>query len=118
MIAVDPDCQNQGLGLDLVTFAVDRITELGLPLARDRHRRRPGARPGPPRLRKGRLHPASLGSLLQGTPWRPETALDEDHTTHQGRVRSSDHPAPRRRPMRLPHSSRRISGCRPRPPSV
>ena len=33
MIAVDPDCQNQGLGLDLVTFAVDRITELGLPLA-------------------------------------------------------------------------------------
>ena len=33
MIAVDPDYQNQGIGLDLVTFAVDRFTEQGLPLA-------------------------------------------------------------------------------------
>jgi ribosomal protein S18 acetylase RimI-like enzyme len=33
MIAVDPDYQNQGIGLDLVTFAVDRIAELGMALA-------------------------------------------------------------------------------------
>ena len=33
MIAVDPDYQNQGIGLTLVNFAVDRVTELGLPLA-------------------------------------------------------------------------------------
>lgn len=33
MIAVDPECQNQGIGLALVTFAVDRIAELGIPLA-------------------------------------------------------------------------------------
>ena len=33
MIAVDPDCQNQGIGLALVDFAVDRITELGISLA-------------------------------------------------------------------------------------
>jgi len=33
MIAVDPDYQNRGLGLALVNFATDRITELGLPLA-------------------------------------------------------------------------------------
>ena len=33
MLAVDPDHQNQGIGLDLVTFAVDRIAELGIPLA-------------------------------------------------------------------------------------
>lgn len=32
MLAVDPDHQNQGIGLDLVTFAVDRIAELGIPL--------------------------------------------------------------------------------------
>ena len=33
MIAVDPACQNRGTGLALVEFAVDRIAELGLPLA-------------------------------------------------------------------------------------
>ena len=33
MIAVDPDYQNRGVGLGLVNFAVDRIAELGLPLA-------------------------------------------------------------------------------------
>jgi ribosomal protein S18 acetylase RimI-like enzyme len=33
MIAVDPGYQNRGIGLNLVTFAVDRITELGIPLA-------------------------------------------------------------------------------------
>jgi GNAT superfamily N-acetyltransferase len=33
MLAVDPDYQNHGIGLDLVTFAVDRIVELGIPLA-------------------------------------------------------------------------------------
>lgn len=33
MIAVDPDYQNRGVGLDLVNFAVDRIAELGIPLA-------------------------------------------------------------------------------------
>jgi ribosomal protein S18 acetylase RimI-like enzyme len=33
MVAVDPDYQNRGIGLNLVTFAVDRITELGIPLA-------------------------------------------------------------------------------------
>lgn len=33
MIAVDPDYQNRGIGLALVNFATDRITELGLPLA-------------------------------------------------------------------------------------
>jgi len=33
MLAVDPDYQNQGIALDLVTFAVDRIAELGIPLA-------------------------------------------------------------------------------------
>ena len=33
MIAVDPGYQNRGIGLNLVTFAVDRITEQGLPLA-------------------------------------------------------------------------------------
>jgi ribosomal protein S18 acetylase RimI-like enzyme len=33
MVAVDPEYQNQGVGLALVAFAVDRMTELGLPLA-------------------------------------------------------------------------------------
>lgn len=33
MIAVDPDHQNQGIGLDLVNFAVDAIAGLGIPLA-------------------------------------------------------------------------------------
>ena len=33
MLAVDPDYQSQGIGLALVDFAVDRITELGIPLA-------------------------------------------------------------------------------------
>jgi ribosomal protein S18 acetylase RimI-like enzyme len=33
MIAVDPAHQNQGIGLDLVNFAVERIAELGIPLA-------------------------------------------------------------------------------------
>lgn len=33
MVAVDPDYQNEGLGLALVNFAVDRIAELGIPLA-------------------------------------------------------------------------------------
>jgi GNAT superfamily N-acetyltransferase len=33
MVAVDPGYQNRGAGLELVTFAVDRITELGIPLA-------------------------------------------------------------------------------------
>lgn len=33
LIAVDPDHQNHGIGLALVNFATDRITELGLPLA-------------------------------------------------------------------------------------
>jgi ribosomal protein S18 acetylase RimI-like enzyme len=33
MIAVDPDYQNRGIGLALVNFATDQITELGLPLA-------------------------------------------------------------------------------------
>jgi len=33
MIAVDPAYQNRGIGLGLVNFAVDRIAELGLPLA-------------------------------------------------------------------------------------
>jgi ribosomal protein S18 acetylase RimI-like enzyme len=33
MLAVDPDYQGRGIGLDLVTFAVDRIAELGIPLA-------------------------------------------------------------------------------------
>jgi ribosomal protein S18 acetylase RimI-like enzyme len=33
MIAVDPDYQDRGIGLALVNFATDRITELGLPLA-------------------------------------------------------------------------------------
>ncbi len=33
MIAVDPDYQNRGIGLALVTFAVDRIAERGMALA-------------------------------------------------------------------------------------
>ncbi len=33
MVAVDPGYQNRGIGLELVNFAVDRIAELGLPLA-------------------------------------------------------------------------------------
>jgi ribosomal protein S18 acetylase RimI-like enzyme len=33
MLAVDPDCQQRGIGVALVDFAVDRITELGIPLA-------------------------------------------------------------------------------------
>lgn len=33
MLAVDPDYQQQGIGMALVSFAVDRITELGIPLA-------------------------------------------------------------------------------------
>ena len=33
MLAVDPDYQHQGIGQALVSFAVDRITELGIPLA-------------------------------------------------------------------------------------
>jgi ribosomal protein S18 acetylase RimI-like enzyme len=33
MLAVDPDYQQQGIGIALVDFAVDRITELGIPLA-------------------------------------------------------------------------------------
>ncbi len=33
MVAVDPGHQNRGIGLALVNFAVDRIAELGLPLA-------------------------------------------------------------------------------------
>jgi ribosomal protein S18 acetylase RimI-like enzyme len=33
MLAVDPDYQQRGIGLALVSFAVDRITELGIPLA-------------------------------------------------------------------------------------
>ena len=33
MLAVDPDYQQQGIGHALVDFAVDRITELGIPLA-------------------------------------------------------------------------------------
>jgi ribosomal protein S18 acetylase RimI-like enzyme len=33
MVAVDPGYQNRGIGLELVDFAVDRITALGLPLA-------------------------------------------------------------------------------------
>jgi ribosomal protein S18 acetylase RimI-like enzyme len=33
MVAVDPDYQNEGIGLALVNFAVDRIAELGIPLA-------------------------------------------------------------------------------------
>lgn len=33
MVAVDPDYQNRGIGLAVVNFATDRITELGLPLA-------------------------------------------------------------------------------------
>lgn len=32
MVAVDPDYQNNGIGLDLIAFAVDRIAELGIPL--------------------------------------------------------------------------------------
>jgi ribosomal protein S18 acetylase RimI-like enzyme len=33
MLAVDPDYQQRGIGHALVSFAVDRITELGIPLA-------------------------------------------------------------------------------------
>ena len=33
VVAVDPDHQNQGIGLALVNFAAGRITELGVPLA-------------------------------------------------------------------------------------
>jgi ribosomal protein S18 acetylase RimI-like enzyme len=33
MLAVDPDYQQRGIGIALVDFAVDRITELGIPLA-------------------------------------------------------------------------------------
>jgi ribosomal protein S18 acetylase RimI-like enzyme len=33
MVAVDPGYQDRGIGLELVNFAVDRITVLGLPLA-------------------------------------------------------------------------------------
>ena len=33
MLAVDPGYQQRGIGLALVNFAVDRITELGIPLA-------------------------------------------------------------------------------------
>jgi GNAT superfamily N-acetyltransferase len=33
MVAVDPDFQNQGIGLALVSFAVEEIGRLGIPLA-------------------------------------------------------------------------------------
>jgi GNAT superfamily N-acetyltransferase len=33
MVAVDPDYQQRGVGIALVDFALDRITELGIPLA-------------------------------------------------------------------------------------
>jgi GNAT superfamily N-acetyltransferase len=33
MIAVDPGHQNEGIGLDLVNFAIDRMTERGVRLA-------------------------------------------------------------------------------------
>jgi len=85
MIAVDPDYQNQGTGLDLVTFAVDRITEQGLPLAQIGTGGDPRSRPGPPRLEEGRLHP---GPVLQGTAWRSATGLGG--LGQRGRVPAAD----------------------------
>jgi ribosomal protein S18 acetylase RimI-like enzyme len=33
MVAVDPECQRRGIGLTLVSLAVDEISKLGIPLA-------------------------------------------------------------------------------------
>lgn len=33
MVAVDPQCQNRGIGLTLVSLAVEEISKLGIPLA-------------------------------------------------------------------------------------
>jgi GNAT superfamily N-acetyltransferase len=33
MVAVDPDCQSRGIGLTLVSLAVEEISKLGIPLA-------------------------------------------------------------------------------------
>jgi GNAT superfamily N-acetyltransferase len=33
MVAVDPECQSRGIGLTLVSLAVEEISKLGIPLA-------------------------------------------------------------------------------------
>ena len=78
MLAVDPDYQQRGIGLALVSFAVDRITELGIPLAEIGTGGDPGhARPAA--LRESRVHARPACPLFQGaaiarTPTPPPPA--------------------------------------------
>lgn len=68
MIAVDPDYQNQGIGLDLVTFAVDRITEQGLPLAQIGTGGDPGHAPARHVYEKAGFTPVPLVQYYKALP--------------------------------------------------
>ena len=65
MLAVDPDYQQRGIGRALVSFAVDRITELGIPLAEIGTGGDPGT-PRPGGLRESGVHPRPACPLFQG----------------------------------------------------
>jgi len=68
MIAVDPDYQNQGTGLDLVTFAVDRIAEQGLPLAQIGTGGDPGHAPARHVYEKAGFTPVPLVQYYKALP--------------------------------------------------
>ena len=65
---------------------MDRITELGLPLAEIGTGGDPGHAPARHVYEKAGFTPVPLVQLLQGTPWRPETALDDSGGTRQHRL--------------------------------
>ena len=71
MVAVDPEYQNQMIGLALVAFAVDRMTELSLPLAEIGTGGDPGHAPARHVYEKASYTPPPAGPLLQGAPGRP-----------------------------------------------
>jgi GNAT superfamily N-acetyltransferase len=68
MLAVDPDYQQRGIGIALVDFAVDRITELGIPLAEIGTGGDPGHAPARRLYERAGFTPVPLARYFKALP--------------------------------------------------